>query len=138
MYNKNRMSYLELLAKLHMFPVGKKFRKFNKGERTHSYIVVTEVTYPDGTSGLALQWESGNHVHYNPGFIDFTFEEELDCVKIDIIEALKLILDDNTPVYSEDSDGEMVRIDMDDDFKWIFDIETFGDLLKRTDFYIKE
>lgn len=133
-----KFSYLELLSQVDTLTVGSRFRKYLKGSITNSVLVVVEVNYPDGTSSKGFQWESGLHVRYSNQFNEFTFAQELEYEEVSFVYALKSIDDGSEAIYTNDCDGDMVEIDLDDDMGCDFDIDSFADLLKRTKFYIKK
>lgn len=136
-----KYTYLELLENLESFEVGTKFTKFQNGKETESKLIVQTVRLGSSYKhelAKELQWVSGTIVRYNRTFEDMYFILDSEYEEVSFVYALKSIDDGSDVIYTNDCDGDMVEIDLDDDMGCDFDIDSFADLLKRTKFYIKK
>lgn len=132
-------TYLELIERIRDLEVGTKFQRYNYGDKTHHILEVVEVEHKDGVKDKVFRWESGSLVIYNPiAYQRFTFEEVNPYTEIEISEAMELLRSGiGGVVYTEDCDGDIVAIDLDDDLSYDYDIDSFSDLVNLTKFYVK-
>lgn len=132
-------TYQELIERIRDLEVGTKFRRYRCGSESGHTLEVVEVEHKDGVKDKMFRWASGTLVNYNPiTYQYFTFKEVIPYIEVEISEAMEILRSEiGGVVYTEDCDGDIVAIDLDDDLSCDYDIDSFNDLVNLTKFYVK-
>lgn len=132
-------TYQELVEIIIDLEVGTKFQRYSHGDKTHHVLEVVEVEHKDGVKDKVFRWVSGTLVKYNPiAYQYFTFKEVSPYIEVEISEAMEILRSGvGEVVYTENCDGDIVAIDLDDDLSCDYDIDSFNDLVNLTKFYVK-
>lgn len=132
-------TYQELIERIRDLEVGTKFQRYSHGDKSQHILEVVEVEHKDGVKDKVFRWVSGTLVNYNPiTYKYFTFKEISPYIEVEISEAMEILRSGvGGVVYTEDCDGDIVAIDLDDDLSCDYDIDSFNDLVNLTKFYVK-
>lgn len=137
------LTYLEICENIKSYGVGTKFEKYefvNGGYvARNQYIIVSQVQLCNSNNNLydgkQLSWESKDYLKFNEEMLNFKFKRVEEYVEIQPWEAIKLLQEDSITEVFSDYCGEKVLVELTDDFKFKWDIESVGDLVNRTRFY---